>query len=71
MFDFEISKIVRKGFITIKKDKQGFYRGDTVADGSALTAIYGKRYFLESDWDAVLRLASEKWDVGLAEILIK
>lgn len=66
MFDFEAEAINKKGFIEVEyKEKIKKFGGKTVADGSALSSIFGFRYFPESDWDYVLEKLSG-FNLGLS-----
>jgi len=69
MFDFEAEAINKKGFIEVEfKKKLKKFGGKTVADGSALSSIFGFRYFTENEWDYVLeKLSSFNLGLQLAE----
>ena len=73
MFQNDIQTIVAKGVISLRSkmigDKVKFY-GDTVADSAALIAVYGASAFWESEYNDVLKAASEQWDVGLATLIV-
>lgn len=68
MFNHEIEQIKLASEITIIL-RRGSYHGYTVADGSALTAVTGKRSFEPEEHDIVLAACSSKWGVGLCEII--